>query len=218
MQGVPGSGRPCFVDGCDRAGDHRGWCARHYRRWQRSGDPTGLKSLPVEERFWSKVDRSDPDGCWPWKRGRFSQGYGAFYLNGRQHKAHRIAWTFTNGPIPDGVLVRHHCDNPPCCRPDHLLLGAHVDNTADMDTRGRRVIGRTPPEVRTAALRKFHDEHPGHWAGERNGRAKLTTEQVVEIRQRRAAGVTLVELATTYGITSALVSRIARRLAWTHVP
>ena len=88
-------------------------------------------------RFWAKVRKTD--GCWLWTAGTFARryGYGQFGLNGHPHKAHRLAWEFTNGPIPEGLSVLHHCDNPPCVNPAHLFLGTRGDNTRDMMMKGR---------------------------------------------------------------------------------
>ena len=49
----------------------------------------------------------------------------------------RIAWVFEHGSIPDGLLVCHRCDNPPCCNPSHLFVGTYADNVRDMIVKGR---------------------------------------------------------------------------------
>lgn len=89
-------------------------------------------------RFWSKVRKSDE--CWIWIAGRyFPAGYGQFFLDGRDMRAHRTSWTIVHGPIPDGLWVLHKCDNPPCVRPDHLFLGTRSDNMRDCVSKGRHV-------------------------------------------------------------------------------
>lgn len=89
-------------------------------------------------RFWSRVDRSGGErSCWPWIGYRDKWGYGGF-TRFRKLLAHRVAWTIANGPIPDDMLVLHHCDNPPCCNPGHLFVGTHQDNMDDMAKKGRR--------------------------------------------------------------------------------
>lgn len=78
------------------------------------------------------------DGCWEWQGTRSSTGYGVMHWDGRLTGAHRIAWTLIHEePIPDGLVVRHTCDNRPCVRPDHLLIGTRADNSRDMVERGR---------------------------------------------------------------------------------
>lgn len=94
------------------------------------------KRLSVEERFWLKVKR-DPIGCWIWG-GACVNGYGRFNIDGRSEIAARIAWALANGPIPDGMLIRHLCNNGAngCVRPSHLLPGTFLENIADTKLSG----------------------------------------------------------------------------------
>lgn len=91
--------------------------------------------MPVADRFWSKVTKTD--GCWVWAASRGRQGYGHFDLDGKIEKAHRVAYQLVLGPIPDGAFILHSCDNPPCVNPAHLRVGTHVDNMRDMVERQR---------------------------------------------------------------------------------
>lgn len=92
--------------------------------------------------------------------------------------AHRIAWEHHNGPIPDGLIVRHKCDNPPCVKIEHLELGTHQDNFDDARNRGRWTP--TPPD--------------------KNNRSTMTRETVREMRRLRREGARIVDLAKKYGI------------------
>lgn len=90
------------------------------------------------ERFWRLVDRSNSDGCWPWLGTRGSKGYGFFTVNGSPTGAHRwILGALRGDALTAHEVARHTCDNPPCCRPDHLLVGTHSDNMLDSVARGR---------------------------------------------------------------------------------
>lgn len=91
-----------------------------------------------KERFWSKVDIRGEDECWEWKSSLNSQGYGNLSIGGRRRTggtvetAHRIAYTISIGEIPSGLLVRHLCNNKPCCNPKHLATGTMKDNGQDL--------------------------------------------------------------------------------------
>jgi hypothetical protein len=86
-------------------------------------------------RFNSRVQRG-PD-CYGWSGSRHSWGYGRFSLAGKSTTAHRAAWMLLVGPIPRGLQVLHHCDNPPCTRIEHLFLGTGRDNAQDAKAKGR---------------------------------------------------------------------------------
>ena len=95
----------------------------------------GFRSKNYEERFYSKVEKSD--GCWKWLGAKDLYGYGRFLFNGNNTQAHRIAWIIVNGDIPEGLHVLHTCDNPPRTNPAHLWLGTNKDNTADKVKKNR---------------------------------------------------------------------------------
>lgn len=109
------------------------------------------KGTPFEERFWSKV-RRDPSGCWEWIGARVA-GYGRVNFCGRSEVASRVAWMLANGPIADGMVIRHLCNNGAggCVRPSHLRPGTHLENSADTKATGRL---HRPHRPRTTAARK----------------------------------------------------------------
>lgn len=83
--------------------------------------------------IWSLIDKANDRGCWLWTGSLDPGGYGRY----RSQRAHRAAWTLTNGPIPDGLWVLHHCDVRRCINPDHLYLGTRADNVRDAVVRDR---------------------------------------------------------------------------------
>lgn len=149
--GDPTAGRPlqfprnpdglCSINGCSKPVDARSWCKMHYTRWARTGttDPGVHAQVSSIDRFNRYVDRSDD--CWIWLGPRNPLGYG--WLNvagpwGRRIYAHRWSWQHHNKQqVPEGFVIRHTCDNPPCVNPDHLLIGTQRDNLRDMVARNR---------------------------------------------------------------------------------
>jgi hypothetical protein len=81
-------------------------------------------------RFWSRVDREAPLGCWDWVAGKLSSGYGSFRTGNRAHVAHRYAYEALIGPIPDGLQLDHLCRNRSCVNPDHLEVVTQRVNLA----------------------------------------------------------------------------------------
>lgn len=112
---------------------------------------------PVTERFAEKYCIDPNTGCWNWTASRLLRGgYGQLSLRpGVNVPAHRFSWEQLNGPVPDGMIVRHTCDNPGCVNPDHLELGTHADNMADMAQRGRRLGRSTGSALPPTELRKL---------------------------------------------------------------
>lgn len=146
--------------------------------------------------FWEHTDR-DSNGCWNWT-GYKHRGYGQIRVNKKQHFTHRYAYELTHGPIPEGMVICHTCDNPACCNPDHLFLGTHADNAADRHAKGRS---------RSGALR-----------GELSASAKLTAAQVVAIRATYAQGtISQAELARRYNVAVSTIYLIVHHKKWKHL-
>lgn len=136
-----------------------------------------------------------PDGCIEWTKSRDKQGYGLFYSNGGVTKAHRIAYWIYYHTYPDDKCVCHSCDNPSCVNPEHLFLGTVQDNNKDRHSKGR---SKNKPT-----------------SGEAHNMAKLSEQQVLSIKQ--ILGATQKELAETYGVSVAQISRIVNGKSWTHL-
>ena len=149
----------------------------------------------LADRFWSKVDIKSKDECWEWMAGLFSNGYGQFRVGKNKSRAHRISYELSNGPIPEGMLICHKCDNKKCVNPDHLFCGTVTDNNRDSVEKGRRDPVKN--------LKRFY--------GESHSMCKLTDEEVETIRNSYFLGnITQSQLGKRYGVSSSYISNIVR--------
>lgn len=144
--------------------------------------PKGYR-WPVEERFWSKVEKTD--GCWLWTACVDQAGYGKFGeggQGGRTLRAPRVSYEWAYGPIPDGLYVLHRCDTPACVRPDHLFLGNAKDNALDVAKKGR---ARAQKITHCAQGHEFSDENT-YYSGPRRRRACKTCSRAYYQRKKAA--------------------------------
>jgi hypothetical protein len=121
----------CKQPGCvNPKGKALGWCNAHYTRNLRGQDmdkPVRKHGATDEERFWAKVDKTHD--CWIWTAARNNTGgYGIFRIDSRNAVAHRVAYTWANGPVAPGYEVDHTCFNRSCVNPSHLRLLTHQEN------------------------------------------------------------------------------------------
>ena len=170
-------------------------------------------STPAPERFWRHVDKSG--GCWVWRGGKDRRGYGLFRGHrSKMVRAHRFSWELHNQDvIPEGMLVCHHCDNPPCVRPDHLFVGTVQDNSDDMILKGRSSRCGNSGLQNGSYTRP--DKRP---RGERSGVHKVSNEQVRAIRTMWATSeLSQTSIGALFGLTGSNVSCIVRRKTWRHI-
>lgn len=144
----------------------------------------------LKERF-DKKWKYTP-GCWIWTKGTDGWGYGIIQITTptfkRASKAHRVSYELYVGPIPEGKLIRHKCDNVLCVNPDHLIPGTNAENMADMVARGRSLS------------RKGHT----------NPNAKLTDQEVAQVVDLVNCKLfKQVEIAQWYGVSQVTVSHLA---------
>lgn len=121
----------CSIDGCTALVHGRALCPKHYRRWQRGGDPSKVLKVQhlgdVQERFWAKVEKTE--GCWIWRGAISASGYGNYCAEGKFTNAHRFAYkTSVDFPVPDDVHIDHQCHNKACVRPGHLRMATPLQN------------------------------------------------------------------------------------------
>ena len=169
-------------------GEPKRYIARHY-------------SPPKQDekaRFEAKIE-IDGNGCWEWLGCYGKERYGRFRrASGKTQSAHRASYEIFKEPVPDGLYVLHSCDNRWCVCPDHLRAGTLSENTQEAITRGRWV-------------------HPPRHEGETHPRAKLTSEQVLEIRDLFDQGWIKSDIARAYDIPPGHVTKIGQRESWSQL-
>ena len=166
------------------------------------------------ERFWKKVDtESTPNDCWPWTASCDGSGYGMFRAYGKTMRAHCFIYEMTHGPVLPLFLICHSCDNPPCCRDEHLFPGDHWINAADMRHKGRQSHG----EKHSAIRKKSLIENPQSIKrGGQHWNAKLKEDDVRKILQLNDT-MTQQSIADMFGVTLGMINHIVLRKAWTHI-
>lgn len=192
-------GALCEVPECGRKHAARGLCRTHFER-KRQGIPldTPVRELFLTDDLEARLRRYAPAGhpnqCWEWTRCK-NKGYGMVSVGKTKKRgAHIVAWELATGrTLPDGMVIRHTCDNPPCTNPAHLIVGTHADNVYD------RV------------------EHGVPNKGVDNPQAKLTDDDVRAIRRLAHSGVSQPNIAAQFGITQTNVSMIVTRRTWKHL-
>jgi hypothetical protein len=151
----------------------------------------------LEERFWEKVDIGEENECWEWLGARHHKwNYGEFKIGYKVIQAHRWSYFISheNEEIPEGMLVLHTCDNPPCVNPKHLFLGTNDDNMKDMAYKGRSA-----------------DNH-----GSKNPNSKLKEQDVIQIKLLKGK-VSGAELGRRYGVVKEAIYDIWSGKRWSHV-
>lgn len=160
-------------------------------------------------------------GCWLWlgaaSDGRHGISYGSIRVGHKTMGAHRASWISHKGPIPDGMIVCHRCDNGLCINPDHLFLGTHADNIADCWKKKRSFWSKNPDGLAEDALAHARSKVKNTPKGVSNGNAKLIDSDVVIIRDMASRGISQRLIASQFGITSSIVSGIVNRKRWSHV-
>jgi hypothetical protein len=130
--------------------------------------------------------------CWIFCGSKSSSGYGNFWFQDQCVKAHRFAYLIYCGPIPRGQVIMHQCDNRSCCNPQHLSLGTYADNVQDCEMKNR-------------------GNHP---TGQAHGQAKLTQDQVDQIRLLCAAEIPRKEIAKRFNVSPTQISYIRLERRW----
>jgi hypothetical protein len=150
--------------------------------------------IPIEQKLLRYVVAGN--GCWNWIATKDRDGYGLLtHHRGKQIRAHRASYEFHVAKIPTGLFVCHSCDNPSCVNPEHLFVGTSKENTRDMIDKNRRPV----------------------LCGEKHPNAKLTNDQVAQIKQLRSENRLLKDIANQFNISFQTVSSITKGTTWNNI-
>lgn len=181
----------CSIPDCGNGVAYRGWCRKHYERWRKHGDPTAYKIVNRSRDFILQALKSEQDDCIEWPYSKWF-GYGRSSFDGSTTLAHRQVCSLAHGPEPFKLAeAAHNCGNRGCVNPRHLRWATRQSNNDDIARHGRT----------------------NH--GSRNGAAKLTEAQVLQIRadNRRDA-----DIAAEFGCRPNTIWAIQNRRLWKHLP
>ena len=139
--------------------------------------------MEILDRFEAKWVPEPNTGCWLWT-ATTNDFHGAFWMNGRQQKAHRVAYELYKEPIPKGKQVNHLCSQRTCVNPEHLYIGTQTDNMQDrLRSGGYSSLPR----------------------GEDRPDCKLTDADVRAIRSSTNSNISLAKM---YSVSDSLISMI----------
>ena len=196
----------CEAGGCNRNTRGRIYCPGHRKRLEATGSLDGppIKTVPpkgvtgyavMEFNGWDVTD----SGCWEYRGPKFANGYGQVKINGIPTLIHRVSYEHNVGPIPEGLVIRHTCDNPPCMNPKHLIPGTSAQNNQDRQDRGRTARGN-------------------------KGRGLFTDTEALAIRNeissvegQRGMGKMISRMSTEYGASESAIQRLWLRNTYAHV-
>lgn len=186
----------CSIEGCEKPVASRGWCGMHLNRWKRHGTTDQHRLFRTKEETFSfyMPGEPPPEGVpWIWTGNVKDNGYGRLRGDGKYQPAHRVSYEIFNGPIPEGLIVRHKTDIPLDVNPRNLELGTVADNARDRVERQRQVRGE----------RQFH--------------AVLNPHIVRVMRAAHADGRTIASLAREYQVAETTVRNVVRHWTWKHI-
>jgi len=192
---VTKSPRKCSIDECQGKYLSRGFCHKHYRAaFKPKGDPlrSEFSFSAAREYLENKTERIPFSTCWYWTGYVANDGYGVKSMRDHPVKVHRLSYVVYNGPIDDGLVVRHSCHERTCINPNHLSIGTPRDNAQDMVEADRQASGK------------------------KHGMAKLTESQVLEIRAL-AGRFTHREIGERFNVTRPMIGYIINRKNWKHI-
>lgn len=147
----------------------------------------------TKERIESKCEKVTESGCWVWMGATQVRGYGEMLSNNKKYLAHRASYETFVGEIPKGMYVCHRCDNVYCVNPNHLFLGTQKDNLQDMAKKGRSTVGS------------------------KNPMAKLTEEQVKDIKKCLSLNCSDTEIGKEFNVSRSAIQLIKQGKRWSHV-
>lgn len=176
----------------DKRLDWKQWSKRRYCTQSCSGMAATIMNAAtrptIRQKFESGFIRNDD--CWEWNGTIDGYGYGVLDHNKRRYRAHVLALEYDGRPVPKGMVACHHCDNPGCVRPSHLYVGTQRDNVRDAVSRDRIAHGT------------------------RNSNAKLTPDQVLEMRK---LDLPFAEVGRRYGVSRPTAARAIKGETWRRV-